>query len=540
MGDGFTGKVEHGVKMLIMVLWSVIMLGLFFVCIIETVDLVGDMDVSFNSDSPVINILCILVFMLIAAAITLMVKRFIPDRVINSIRKNRNIIGIIITAAVGIFLVWWISITHYEPVSDQILCFEMARQFIDGNYSNWSTGYMSVYPFQNGIVMFDVMLLGMFGDSAYIAFQYVNVAFFINAVVSMYVISRYIFKENSSIWTWLVTVTFYPFAMYVVFCYGTMTGFSLAMTAAMFMFIYFDRRKLVYMIPCGIAMTLSLIMKSNYAIVLVGIALYLLFDSVMTKKLKSTIGLVIVLAIYIAGSRSFNIAVEKLTDTPLAQGIPKIAWVAMGMNESVNTPGWFDNYNGYVYEKNNRDQDATVAEAISHIKQRGKAILTTNPLRFYYKKITSQWNNPTWECFDMQERESHTPDYAIKAAAAQNYLDFYKEEEAYRGLMKYPPEWNMMVVLMVCSDETFLDQMAEDICSNIRSCSENDRDMRIIGPSAPVIAKIRDIYRRVVYIKNYRYNELVALKDQIEIYVSEKKELQDFSLQFDFNPLNMY
>lgn len=70
------------------------------------------------------------------------------------------------------------------------------------------------------------------------------------------------------------------------------------MTATMFMFICFDRRKLVYMIPCGIAMTLSLIMKSNYAIVFVGIALYLLFDSVMTKKLKSTIGLVIVIAIY--------------------------------------------------------------------------------------------------------------------------------------------------------------------------------------------------------------------------------------------------
>lgn len=307
MSDGFTGKVEHGVKMLIMVLWSVIMLGLFFVCIIETVDLVGDMDVAFNSDSPVINILCILVFMLIAAAITSVVRRFIPDRVISSIRKNMNIIGIIITGAVGIFLVWWISITHYEPVSDQMLCFDMARQFIDGNYSNWSTGYMSVYPFQNGI------------------------------------------------------------------------------------------------------------------------ALYLLFDSVMTKKLKSTIGLVIVLAIYMAGSRSFNIAVEKLTDTPLAQGIPKIAWVAMGMNESVNTPGWFDNYNGYVYEKNNRDQDATVAEAISHIKQRGKAILTTNPLRFYNKKITSQWNNPTWDCFDMQGRESHTPDYAIKAAVRDGNNTVWKE-----------------------------------------------------------------------------------------------------------------
>ena len=64
--------------------------------------------------------------------------------------------------------------------------------------------------------------------------------------------------------------------------------------------------------------------------------------------------------------------------------------------------------------------------------------------------------------------------------------------------------------------------------------------LKIIGPSAPVIAKIRDIYRRVVYIKNYRYNELVVLKDQIEQYISEKKEVQDLSLQFDFNPLNMY
>ena len=53
--------------------------------------------------------------------------------------------------------------------------------------------------------------------------------------------------------------------------------------------------------------------------------------------------------------------------------------------------------------------------------------------------------------------------------------------------MKYPPEWNMMVVLMVSSDEAFLDQMAEDICDYIRSCSVDDRNMKIIGPSAPVI-----------------------------------------------------
>lgn len=415
MSDRFTGKVEHGVKMLIMVLWSVIMVGLFIVCVISTVNIKGDMNITFDMDNPFINIASLIVFAFVLMASAEIVKRLVPDNIVRWCKINRNVIGVVITVAVSAFLVWWISITHYEPTSDQMLCLEKAQQFIEGNKGDWRVGYMSVYPFQNGIVFFDVILLRIFGNSAYIAFQYVNVAFFINAVISMYVISRYIFKENSSIWTWLVTVTFYPFAMYVVFCYGTMIGFSLAMTAAMFLFIYFDRRKLMYMIPCGIAITLSLIMKSNYAIVLVGIALYLLFDSVMTKKLKSTIGLVIVLAIYIIGNKTFNTTVEKLTEAPLAQGIPKIAWVAMGMNESVNTPGWFDNYNVYVYEKNNRNHDATVSEAMSHIKQRGKVILTTNPFRFYYKKITSQWNNPTWECFNMQERESHTPDYAIKA-----------------------------------------------------------------------------------------------------------------------------
>ncbi len=130
--------------------------------------------------------------------------------------------------------------------------------------------------------------------------------------------------------------------------------------------------------------------------------------------------------------------------------------------------------------------------------------------------------------------------YAITAAAAQDYSMFYREEAAYRNLMKYPPEWNMMVMLLVSSDETLLIKMADDICQFIHQLYGNDRNMVVIGPAVPVISKMKDIYRRVVYLKNYQYNELVALREQVENYVSENNKDQDFGIQFDMNPLNMY
>lgn len=130
--------------------------------------------------------------------------------------------------------------------------------------------------------------------------------------------------------------------------------------------------------------------------------------------------------------------------------------------------------------------------------------------------------------------------YAIKAAAAQNYKEFFYSEESYRSIMKYPPECNMMVVLMTAGDEEYLIKRADEICEYTKNISGKDENMIIIGPSAPVISKIKDIYRRVVYIKNFKYNKLAELKDGIEEYLSGNESETDFSVQFDFNPMNMY
>ena len=85
MSDRFTGKVEHGVKMLIMVLWSVIMLGLFIVCVISTVNIKGDMNITFDMDNPFINIASLIVFAFVLMASAEIVKRLVPDNIVRLI-----------------------------------------------------------------------------------------------------------------------------------------------------------------------------------------------------------------------------------------------------------------------------------------------------------------------------------------------------------------------------------------------------------------------------------------------------------------------
>ncbi len=424
----FVRITENAVKILILGLWSLIMTGLFVVCVIKTVDMFGATEsIVFLNDSIAKNLLWIVVTYAIMVCIVITVKKIVPNIVTDHMTGNKNIIGISVTVLVTIFLVWWISITHYEPESDQILCMQYAKELLEGKYESWKTGYMSLFPFQNGIVFFDVMLVLLFGDNAFIAFQYINVVFFIIAVIAVYVACNYMFKKEKSVFVWLALVTFYPFAMYVVYCYGIMIGFSLAMVAVMFLFEYFDKRRLKYLVFCGISITLSIIMKLNYSIVLVAIVLYLLFDMVVSKKIKNLAGILIIIAIYFAGSKGMNAAVEAVTNQPVAKGMPKIAWVAMGLNDSANTEGRFDGYSIYVYEKNNRDTDITIQECKEHIVERLKLLAKTRLPKFYYHKITSQWNNPTWECFVLQERKSNTPKCAVKNAVLEENNQTYKD-----------------------------------------------------------------------------------------------------------------
>lgn len=136
--------------------------------------------------------------------------------------------------------------------------------------------------------------------------------------------------------------------------------------------------------------------------------------------------------------------------------------------------------------------------------------------------------------------QTYSPEhYAITAAAAQDYEVFYQEEIRYRELMGYPPAANLLAVLASSKDEAHL----EKGCSYLKRYAQlvcKGENVKVIGPAAPGIGKINDIYRKVLYLKTERYDTLVKIKNQMEQYIEVNSGFNTIRIQFDFNPMNTF
>ena len=110
-------------------------------------------------------------------------------------------------------------------------------------------------------------------------------------------------------------------------------------------------------------------------------------------------------------------------------------------------------------------------------------------------------------------------------------------EMSYRRLLKYPPVYNMMVVLMVSDDYDSVCQASKELHKiiNEKVCSIYNNKVRLIGPSDATICKINNIYRRVLYVKFMDLQVIDSVRSIVEQNDNEK-----VSIMLDVNPENMY
>ena len=60
----------------------------------------------------------------------------------------------------------------------------------------------------------------------------------------------------------------------------------------------------------------------------------------------------------------------------------------------------------------------------------------------------------------------------------------------------------------------------------------------VIGPADAAIAKVNDVYKKVIYLKAAEYDTLVDIKDELEKYMRENVRFKNTVVQFDFNPMS--
>ena len=136
--------------------------------------------------------------------------------------------------------------------------------------------------------------------------------------------------------------------------------------------------------------------------------------------------------------------------------------------------------------------------------------------------------------------QTYDPEHAvIRAAAAQDYELFYRNEITYRKILKYPPVVSMIAVLITGEQEEQVQKCAERLADYMRTTVPGEV-IRVIGPSTPVIGKIHDVYRRILYLKSEQEQALLDAKVQLELYAEQSGVQEACRLYFDLNPMKGY
>ncbi len=130
--------------------------------------------------------------------------------------------------------------------------------------------------------------------------------------------------------------------------------------------------------------------------------------------------------------------------------------------------------------------------------------------------------------------QTYTPEhYSIQMAQRQDYEGFYKQEMMYRKMLKYPPAGFLLQLLLTSPYEEKAKNLINEYAALIQKQYNGMIDT--IGPVDAPISKIKDTYRKLLYMKSNRMEWLIEAKDLIETKFQEDTLGRSASIQFDFN-----
>ena len=126
----------------------------------------------------------------------------------------------------------------------------------------------------------------------------------------------------------------------------------------------------------------------------------------------------------------------------------------------------------------------------------------------------------------------------INFAKEQNYIDFYENEILYRKRMEYPPFCDIVCILVSGDDEKAAETEINNIGEIIRDVQRrSDEIIKILGPSAAPIQRIKNKYRFRVVLKVKNAEKFLPI---LKIINDEHDAARTKNtLVIDVNPTNM-
>lgn len=304
--------------------------------------------------------------------------------------------------------VYWLITNDYHlaDFDDAYNVFRSAKAIANYDYSVLGNHtYINVYPNNLGLLTYELICIKIFGEFWSIYFiRIVNIVFMLLGYYYLYRITDILFNDKMV----NCTVVFLMFLsgqyiFYSFFLYGNCLSYSLAIMSVYYLIKYIKYKKNINLVLSSVFIVCSVTIKMNSLIVLIAESLYLLLNSVKTKK----IFVIIILFVNFIGAYCGTIGIQKFwsvrgdADYDNTK-LPLLCWVAYGVNYNEKTPGrYFPEFEEFHFA-NDFVQEYTNIEARRYINQAKSAFLN-NPIlgiRFYSKKFLYSWASPQYEAFD--------------------------------------------------------------------------------------------------------------------------------------------
>lgn len=289
------------------------------------------------------------------------------------------------------------------PRADQSDVMFAANALKNGDYTPFQTGgYISNFPNQIGLLWFWYILSFVFGNNNYIVFQFINVIAIVLIYKQLSDISEILKLTRICRTSILLFGTLYfPVLLYSTFAYGNIIAQMLILISLKYEMIFMQRPKIRNIVISSIFLMLSIAIKENNLIFAIAMIIYAVMKFLEINERK----ILILIVCIIAGTILQGCFLENLLEAKTGEqigGMSMWSFVAMGLHENEGLcDGWWDNSTAITYEESGYNSDQQKKIAIADIQNRLEEFEEDKEyaFRFFARKIASQWNNPTFQCF---------------------------------------------------------------------------------------------------------------------------------------------
>lgn len=309
-----------------------------------------------------------------------------------------------IFAAVMFFSAWWIANSANLPQGDAKSIYDIAYRAMNHDLLPIApTGsYMSLWPFQAGLVLFVETIFRLVPNADEMSVQWMYVPFMALSLLSGYMIVKKLFASVRIrvIWCVLMGLCF-PYYLYINNMYGEVPSIALLFFALWMMMGYLENPAWHKMVLAFMGVASMVAVKRNTLIFSIACVLtvgVLLFEY---RKKKYLLLILMVVTATAAGAVLPGKFYEYRAKNTMGKGVPAISYIAMGMQWSEGRiPGGWNGYHSDLFMNCDYNAEETAKISAESVRDSLDYMLKhpAYAAAFFSGKSISQWAREDYGC----------------------------------------------------------------------------------------------------------------------------------------------